>query len=103
MLLNVIFPVQLISIDAQIGNKFRDENARHGLLRSREFLMKDLYTFDTDKETALQTYEEVNEIYRKLFTFLGIPFVKGQCNDSKMNNFVLATFKMEEKKLNRGN
>lgn len=61
----------------QIGTKFRDEKSRHGLLRSREFIMKDLYTFDGTKETAFQTYEEVNEIYRNLFTFLGVPFVKG--------------------------
>lgn len=39
--------------------------------------MKDLYTFDVDKENALKTYEEVNEVYRKLFKFVGIPFAKG--------------------------
>lgn len=61
----------------QIGNKFRDEYPRYGLLRSREFIMKDLYTFDSNKVTALQTYEELNDIYRKLFTFIGVPFVKG--------------------------
>lgn len=62
---------------SQIGNKFRDENARYGLLRSREFLMKDLYTFDVDQESAIKTYEEVNEVYRKLFQFIGVPFIEG--------------------------
>ncbi|KAF0487328.1 putative proline--tRNA ligase, mitochondrial [Gigaspora margarita] len=43
----------------QIGRKFRDEmRPRAGLLRGREFIMKDLYTFDTTEETALKTYEE---------------------------------------------
>lgn len=39
--------------------------------------MKDLYTFDTDKDSATRTYEEVNDIYGKLFTFLGVPYEKG--------------------------
>lgn len=64
--------------DFQIGNKFRDEvRPRYGLIRSREFIMKDLYTFDIDKEHAMQTYDEISEIYRKLFKYLGIPFTKG--------------------------
>lgn len=50
---------------------------RYGLLRAREFLMKDLYTFDKDKEAAMQTYEEVNEVYAELFRGLGVPFAKG--------------------------
>lgn len=39
--------------------------------------MKDLYTFDTDRESAARTYEEVNDIYEKFFKFIGVPFVKG--------------------------
>lgn len=62
----------------QIDKKFRDEQMpRYGLLRAREFLMKDLYTFDKDKEAAMQTYEEVNEVYAELFRGLGVPFAKG--------------------------
>lgn len=72
--------MKLKSLHIQIGNKFRDEKARFGLLRSREFIMKDLYTFDADQESAMKTYEEVNEIYRKLFKFIGVPFVKGNGN-----------------------
>ncbi|CAG8837217.1 38975_t:CDS:2, partial [Gigaspora margarita] len=56
--------------------KFRDEmRPRAGLLRGREFIMKDLYTFDTTEETALKTYEEVNEAYNKIFSRIGLPFV----------------------------
>lgn len=63
----------------KIGTKFRDEpGVKYGLLRCREFIMKDLYTFDTDEQSAARTYEEVNEIYAKLFKFIGVPFVKGK-------------------------
>lgn len=44
----------------QTGSKFRAEmKPRFGLIRSNEFIMKDLYTFDKDCEAALQTYQEV--------------------------------------------
>jgi prolyl-tRNA synthetase len=44
----------------QISRKYRDEpRPRQGLLRGKEFLMKDLYTFDVDSATALNTYEAV--------------------------------------------
>lgn len=63
----------------QIDHKFRDEQMpRHGLLRAREFIMKDMYTFDKDKEAAMQTYDEVNQIYSELFGHLGVPFAKGE-------------------------
>lgn len=38
--------------------------------------MKDLYTFDADKDSAIKTYDMVNEIYNKFFKFIGVPFVK---------------------------
>ncbi|CAJ0633889.1 15778_t:CDS:2 [Entrophospora sp. SA101] len=47
---------------------------RLGLLRGREFIMKDLYTFDTTEELALQTYQEVILAYKKIFEKIGIPF-----------------------------
>lgn len=40
--------------------------------------MKDMYTFDVDKTSALQTYEELNDIYTRFFKFIGVPFVKGK-------------------------
>lgn len=52
--------------------------------------MKDLYTFDADQESALKTYEEVNEIYRKLFKFIGVPFVKGNENEYDFNRFEIS-------------
>jgi len=64
----------------QIGAKFRDEmKPRFGLIRSNEFWMKDLYTFDKDEESALNTYNQVSEAYDRIFTRIGVPFqrVKG--------------------------
>ena len=40
---------------------------RFGLLRAREFVMKDMYTFDTDRESAMETYAAVDASYAKLF------------------------------------
>lgn len=67
------FPLRLY----QITPKFRDEmKPRFGLIRAKEFLMKDLYTFDLDLAAARNTYEEVNQQYSRLFDYLRIPFVK---------------------------
>lgn len=47
----------------QTGPKFRDETVvGHGLLRSREFLMNDLYSFDITEKNASDTYSLVNEV-----------------------------------------
>lgn len=65
----------------QIGRKYRDElRPRHGLLRSREFVMKDLYTFDADVETALQTYSEVRAAYARLFDELKLPYLVAEAS-----------------------
>ncbi|XP_041277750.1 probable proline--tRNA ligase, mitochondrial [Onychostruthus taczanowskii] len=63
----------------QVTRKFRDEpKPRFGLLRSREFYMKDMYTFDSSEEAARRTYEQVCAAYCRLFARLGLPFVKVQ-------------------------
>jgi prolyl-tRNA synthetase len=65
----------------QIGRKYRDEiRPRHGLLRSREFLMKDLYTFDATVESALQAYEEVRAAYSQLFDELKLPYLVAEAS-----------------------
>ncbi|MDP2661776.1 MAG: proline--tRNA ligase [Dehalococcoidia bacterium] len=57
----------------QIQIKFRDEpRPRGGLLRVREFAMKDMYTFDADDETATRTYKEVVEAYRRIYLRCGL-------------------------------
>jgi prolyl-tRNA synthetase len=61
----------------QITQKFRDEmKPRFGLMRTKEFLMKDLYTFDQNLAGAKRTYDEINDVYHNLLTEIGIPFLK---------------------------
>lgn len=61
----------------QIGIKFRDElKPRFGLIRTKEFLMKDLYSFDCNINNAKQTYNEINNVYEKLFNKLELPWIK---------------------------
>lgn len=58
-----------------IGRKYRDEaRPRGGLLRCREFLMKDLYTFDSSHELAQKTYDEAKAAYRRIFDRIGLPY-----------------------------
>ena len=56
----------------QIGDKFRDEiRPRFGLLRGREFLMKDGYSFDRDEEGMRNSYESMYDAYGRTFTRCG--------------------------------
>lgn len=59
----------------QVGPKFRKEaRPKGGLLRCREFIMKDLYTFDTNLAEAKATYNQVCDAYRRIFSRMGIKF-----------------------------
>ena len=59
----------------QIQTKYRDEaRPRFGLMRSREFIMKDAYSFDKDYEGLDQSYNEMYEAYEKIFTRCGLTF-----------------------------
>ncbi|XP_077189738.1 putative proline--tRNA ligase, mitochondrial [Paroedura picta] len=61
----------------QITRKFRDEpKPRFGLLRGREFYMKDMYTFDASEEAAHNTYALVCSAYCNVFNSLDLRFVK---------------------------
>lgn len=60
----------------QIQTKFRDEpRPRGGLLRVREFTMKDMYTFDTDEEAMDISYGKVAEAYERIFRRCGLPTI----------------------------
>ena len=59
----------------QINTKFRDEaRPRYGLLRGREFLMKDGYSFHASKEDMVREFDLMEETYKKIFTRLGLDF-----------------------------
>jgi len=59
----------------QIQTKFRDEiRPRFGLMRGREFIMKDAYSFDLDDAAADASYDKMYQAYRRIFTRLGLKF-----------------------------
>jgi prolyl-tRNA synthetase len=59
----------------QIQTKFRDEiRPRFGVMRAREFLMKDAYSFHADFESLEQTYALMKDTYQRIFSRLGINF-----------------------------
>ncbi len=59
----------------QIQTKFRDEiRPRFGVMRAREFMMKDAYSFHTSVESLQQTYAQMYQTYSKVFTRLGLKF-----------------------------
>ncbi|MFP4110746.1 MAG: proline--tRNA ligase [Desulfonatronovibrio sp.] len=59
----------------QIQTKFRDEiRPRFGLMRGREFIMKDAYSFDMDDAGASRSYEEMRQAYISIFEKLGLKF-----------------------------
>lgn len=59
----------------QIQLKYRDEpRPRAGLLRCREFIMKDAYSFDVSNEAALQSYARMRDTYHRIFRRLGLEY-----------------------------
>lgn len=59
----------------QIQTKFRDEiRPRFGVMRSREFIMKDAYSFHLDADSLEQTYRRMHQAYTSIFTRLGLDF-----------------------------
>ncbi|MEU9915875.1 proline--tRNA ligase [Streptomyces sp. NPDC051001] len=78
----------------QIQNKYRDEaRPRAGVLRGREFLMKDSYSFDTEDEGLAQSYALHREAYQKIFTRLGLDYricaaTAGAMGGSKSEEFL---------------
>ncbi len=59
----------------QIQTKFRDEiRPRFGLMRGREFIMKDAYSFDADEESARLSYQKMYDAYERIFTRCGLKF-----------------------------
>jgi prolyl-tRNA synthetase len=58
-----------------IQTKFRDEiRPRFGVMRSREFIMKDAYSFDVDKDAMLKSYQAMYDAYTRIFTRLDLKF-----------------------------
>src|SRR3990172_5084224 len=66
---------QLPATFYQIQTKFRDEpRPRFGVMRAREFLMKDAYSFHLDQASLQETYDAMHAAYTRIFTRLGLKF-----------------------------
>ncbi len=76
---------QLPQVWYQIQTKFRDEpRPKSGLLRVRQFTMKDAYTFDVDAAGLDRSYEDQRQAYERIFTRCGLDFVAVQAHSGAM-------------------
>lgn len=76
---------QLPVVFYQIGPKFRNEIRNRGyLLRGKEFLMFDLYSFDKDEESMMKTYKKIKETYFKAFEELQLDIVAVAADNGSM-------------------
>ncbi len=83
------FPMTLF----QIGRKYRDEvRPRFGVMRGREFTMKDAYSFDTSEEGLRRSYENMAEAYRRIFTRCGLDFTMVSADSGAIGGEVSVEF-----------
>jgi len=68
----------------QVDSKHRDDHARGGLLRTKEFTMKDAYSLHTTPESVDECYEDVRAAYVRIFEALGIEFAVAAAEDNLM-------------------
>lgn len=77
----------------QIQSKFRDEiRPRFGVMRAREFLMKDAYSFHTDEASLAQGYRAMYEAYTRIFTRMGLTFRAVQADGGSIGGSVSQEF-----------
>lgn len=77
----------------QMSPKFRDEmRARQGLVRGIEFLMKDAYSFGKTDEEMRTAYEQMGEVYSRIFTQLGFRFIRVEADSGSIGGSGSAEF-----------
>ena len=77
----------------QIGNKYRDEvRPRLGLIRTREFTMKDAYSFDKDLESCDKSYKKQFDAYNKIFKEIGINYAVVRADTGIMGGLLSEEF-----------
>lgn len=77
----------------QIQTKFRDEiRPRFGVMRSREFIMKDAYSFHIDQPSLQKTYDDMYQAYTNIFTRLGLDFRAVQADTGSIGGFASHEF-----------
>lgn len=79
----------------QIQTKFRDEiRPRFGVMRSREFIMKDAYSFHIDQPSLQKTYDDMYRAYSNIFTRLGLDFRAVQADTGSIGGFASHEFQV---------
>jgi len=79
----------------QINTKYRDEmEAKNGLLRGREFMMKDLYTFDKDVASSTSTYSIISSAYSRIFSRLALPVYRVAGSPGKIGGSLSHEFQL---------
>ncbi|MHA1569272.1 MAG: proline--tRNA ligase [Alphaproteobacteria bacterium] len=77
----------------QIQTKFRDEiRPRFGLMRVREFIMKDAYSYDAEDEGANQSYEAMRQAYNRIFARCGLKFREVEADSGDIGGSFSAEF-----------
>lgn len=81
----------------QFSNKFRDElRARGGLVRVREFMMKDAYSFNQSVESLDKSYKDMYNAYKKIFDRLGIPTIAVEADSGAIGGKYSHEFMFED-------
>ncbi len=79
----------------QIQVKFRDEiRPRFGVMRGREFLMKDAYSFDVDRDALMASYRGMYAAYERIFTRLGLRFRAVEADTGAIGGFASHEFQV---------
>src|SRR3954452_24466477 len=79
----------------QIQAKFRDEiRPRFGVMRGREFLMKDAYSFDVDRDALMSSYRAMYDAYARIFTRLGLRFRAVDADTGAIGGFASHEFQV---------
>ena len=79
----------------QLQTKFRDEiRPRFGVMRSREFVMKDAYSFHIDQPSLQKTYDDMYRAYSNIFTRLGLDFRAVQADTGSIGGFASHEFQV---------
>ena len=87
---------QLPIIAYQINTKYRDEiRPRYGVMRGREFIMMDAYSFDADQKSLDESYEKCAEAYRRIFKRLGLHTISVKADTGAMGGSGSEEFMVE--------
>ena len=86
----------------QIQSKFRDEiRPRFGVMRAREFIMKDAYSFHIDEPSLAEGYRAMFDAYTRIFTRMGLKFRAAQADGGSIGGERLARIS-RARRLRRG-